>query len=457
MGIINYLGSQLIGLGNRLYGFSSSAGIQVGVDGRGFFIPVGSSNNVLTLMDYKDFDSAYFQCSTLQTVIVNKGQCKVNATWDLYKGDSKKPSTNPRANDIRAKMKKPNCLQTYAQFRMDVSIYVAIHGFCIIWFVPNGSSFGTGYQNIWALNPADLVITYKQGGKYVFQNDLKDIIESIKLNYSGGQIDVPINEIEFVKDQVATKSSNGMQPPIVPTSRMFGLKMVVSNNLASYDSRNSMVVNRGAQGFIVNQTKDSASFIPLLENEKLELQREMNAYGIMRGQSKVPMTSKDLKYVSTAMSTRELMIFEESEETMCRIVDVYGYPIDLLATSKTGNIGDHKQSVQEARKNLYQNTIIPEDLNEMPAIFAHFDLENDGLQVKTSYKHIEELSEDEQKEEELITARIDNIAKINAMPVSYEVKINIASEQFEISNEDAKKIISENDSSRENTTVQKGS
>lgn len=442
MGPIQYLGTQIAGFGNWLYGFSSNNGIQRGVTGNGFFVPVGTANSVITLQDHYDFENAFFNCSTLQAVITNKGQCKINGTWDLYKNGSEKPCTNARAMDIKAKMAKPNVLQTYAQFRMDVSIYVAVHGWCLLWWIPNGSPFGTGFQNIWALNPADLVITYKQG-KYLLQTKLEDIIESIKFNYAGGQIDVPLKEVSFVKDQVATKSSRGLMPPIVPTSRIYGLKMVVSNNMAAYDARNSLATNRGPQGILVNQSKDAASFIQFSEEDQAELNKQIQEYGILRGQTKMPMTGKDLRYIATGIPTKDLMLFEETEETMRRICDIMGYPVGLLATENGKSIGDQGGVKKQDRATLYQNTIIPEDLNEMPCIFSKFDLEKDGLEVKTDYSHIDDLKEDEIRNEQIITSRVGSIDVINKMPVDYVTKVNIAIEMFNISIEDAKKIISD--------------
>jgi len=407
-------------------------------EGVDIWYSIGSNKNIVSVYSLSDIEYVYYKCSTLQSVILNKAQCKANARWYLV-DDKGNKSNSLVANEIMAFMRKPNVLQSYSEFRAEAASYTQIYGYCIIWYVPNGSPFGIGLQNIWVLNPVDCVIKYKGTG---VENKvrLEEIIESITYYYSGMSINVPVQQVAFVKDQT-TRTSRAIQQSILPTSRIYGLELVVSNNIASYDARNSMIVNRGQQGFISNSTRDAASYIPLLPDEKELLQREWDDYGVLRGQKKVLITGKDLKWNSTVIPTRDLMLFEESEETICRIVDVYGYQIQLLAAAKKSSIGSQNETQKEARKNLYLNTIIPEDISEISMIFSGFNLEKYGLHVECDYSHIPELHGDQKVKEEVSAIRVQSIEKINAMNIRYENKINIAMLTMDITEEQAKLII----------------
>ena len=427
---IGALGSAFTGLGGALFGFGGNRYEEFAANAG--FVPIGNTNNFLELENLREIESAYYQCSTLQTVIVNKAQCSTNAVIKIVNENGKE---KPLSRDILKQMAKPNVFQTFDMFRAESKIFVQLYGWHLVWYVPNGVG---GFVNIWNLNPVNTEIRFKS--KYLFQTDIKEVIESIHYRYAGTDIEVPIDEVYVVRDMVATKSVTAIaQPPLLPTSRIIGLKMVVSNNIAAYDARNSMITTRGAQGFISPDQKDGASSFPLLANDIDDLKAQFHkGYGINRNQSKFVFSSKGIKYQPINMKTSELMLFEETEETMLRIVDVYGYRKELLAITK----GATFENQDKAWKGLYQDTIIPEDANELPALFAGWDLEKLGLHVESDYSHVAALMPDPLVEEQVNTERINNIAAINAMPVPVEQKIKIAVEVLGVSPETAQNYFS---------------
>ena len=427
---IGALGSAFTGLGGALFGFGGNRYEEFAANAG--FVPIGNTNNFLELENLREIESAYYQCSTLQTVIVNKAQCATNAVIKIVNENGKE---KPLSRDILKQMAKPNVFQTFDMFRAESKIFVQLFGWHLVWYVPNGIG---GFVNIWNLNPVNTEIRFKS--KYLFQTDIKEVIDSIYYRYAGNEVKVPIDEVYVVRDMVATKSVTAIaQPPLLPTSRIIGLKMVVSNNIAAYDARNSMITTRGAQGFISPDQKDGASSFPLLPNDIEDLKAQFHkGYGINRNQSKFVFSSKGIKYQPINMKTSELMLFEETEETMLRIVDVYGYRKELLAITK----GATFENQDKAWKGLYQDTIIPEDANELPALFAGWDLEKQGLHVESDYSHVSALMPDPLVEEQVNTERIANIKAINELPVSYEQKLKIASITLNVSIEEATNYIS---------------
>ena len=422
----------LQGLGESLFGFTNrSRGIMQ--DG-GIWYPIGNTTNILQLDNLEEIERAYFQCSTLQTVILNKAQAATNGVVKIVNDAGKE---KPAGREILARMKQPNLFQNYDQFRTESKIYVQLFGWHFVWYVRNAAG---GFVNIWNLNPVNTLVKWK-GGKYLKQTELKEVIESVQYRYCGNVIDIPLDEIYIVKDSTNTRSTDTiLAPPIFPTSRIVGLKMVVSNNIAAYDARNSMISTRGAQGFISPDQKDSASALPLLPEDQEQIKKQFQeGHGILRNQSKFVFSPKGIKFQPINMKTADLMLLEETEDTMLRIVDVYGYKKELIASMKQTTFTNQ----ETAWKALYQDTIIPEDKNELPALWAGWKLEEQGLHVESDFSAVEALVPDPKGREEVNQIQINNIAAINAMPVPYETKINIAVLTLEISEETARKLISD--------------
>lgn len=416
----------------NLFGFGRSNNLIN--DGDGYFYPVGDTSNILSLTNYSEIESAYYQCSTLQTVIVNKAQASVNGKVKIL-NDKGVEISNSFTKSVLDRMKRPNLSQTYAMFRAESKILTSLYGWHIVWYIPNMIG---GFVNIWNLNPVLLKIEWNRG-KFLKQTEISQIIKKITYNYCGIDINVPVNEVYFVKDTVNTKTDLYTdEPPFLPTSRILGMQMSISNNIAALDARNAMITTRGAQGIISNTSKDAAGYIPMLAGEKENIQKQFTeGYGINRHQKKFVIVKNEVKFIPINLPTKELMLFEEHDSTKMDIVDVYGYKMDLLATIKGTTYANQK----EAMKGLYQDTIIPEEILEMPQIFAGFKLEEKGLIATTDYSDLVALKADEVNNEQLKTSRIANINTINAMAVDYNTKLNIAVDVLEIDLTEAKQII----------------
>lgn len=399
---------------------------------------------VLNLDSPQDIERAYFNCSTLNTVIVNKAQFSVNGKVKIVDNKGKEVN-NMRTREVLAKMAKPNLIQNYAMFRAESKIYLPLYGYHLTWYVPNGIG---GFVNIWNLNPVNCKIEFTD--VYFKQTELKDIIKKITYYYRGKEVDIPVNEVVIVRDTTLTKSHEAQQnPPLLPSSRVQGMQLVVNNNINAYRSRGNLITSRGAQVIVSPNQKDSASAITLLEHEKQDLLNEWNnTYGIMDGQSNAIFSPKGVLVQKVGLSTQELMLFDETKETMNRIADALGWDKDLLNTED----GAKYENQLQAEVQVYQGTIIPEDENELPQLWSAWHLEEIGLKVVTDYNDVACLKQyarnAEKADEENNTMRLNNLARINTMPVEYDIKLNIAVGVLGITIDEAKLYITQNDTTQ---------
>ena len=94
--------------------------------------------------------------------------------------------------------------------------------------------------------------------------------------------------------------------------------------------------------------------------------------------------------------TRELMLFEEIEDDVRQIADNYDYPMYLLgfkAGSTFSNVG-------EAKKALYQDTIIPEAEGWAEAFTTYFELKNLGFKLSVFFDHLDVFQQSEKERAE---------------------------------------------------------
>lgn len=399
-----------------------------------------SNANALSLYDFQEIETAYFSCASLQAIILDKAQFANNGIASIVDINTDKPARGQFARDVLKAMEKPNVFQTYDMFRAESKVYVSLFGYHLVWYKKNVLN---SFVNIWNLNPMRVKITFK--GVYLNQSKLTDIIEKIEYYTQGTYLTVPIDEVVFVKDTNITRTEElGDKPPMLPTSRLIGMSFDIKNNIGAMQSRYSNIVSRGADGIIHNKSKDSAGYIPMLPEDKLELQ---NAYamdfGTLPGQSKVIFSKSDLGFIPMRLNTKDLMLFEETDATKLAIAHNLGWPADLIPFSSKSTF----ENQNRAEIRAYQNTIIPEDTSEIPQLWAGWKLEEQGLKVIVDYSHVECLQEQfratEKVKEENNRARILNLIAINNMRVGYETKINIAVSTLGITEVEAKQVISD--------------
>lgn len=172
--------------------------------------------------------------------------------------------------------------------------------------------------------------------------------------------------------------------------------MPINNIIGAYQSRNTLIKRRGALGIISSDTKDESGTVSLTSNEKDDLQKEFLKYGLMKDQYQVIISNAAIKWQQIGYPTRDLMLFEEIEDSTMRICDAYGYPYRLLSSEKTNSLGG--SDLKEYKKLLYQDTIIPDAEMIADDLNLLFGLNDLPERIEIDYTHIAIMQEDKQKE-----------------------------------------------------------
>jgi hypothetical protein len=201
-------------------------------------------------------------------------------------------------------------------------------------------------------------------------------------------------------------------------SRLYSLKWAVWNIHAAMEARNVMITRRGAIGILSNDSKDVVGVIPLDPTEKKEVQDQFQQYGLAVSQAQIIITNATLKWQQMTLPTKDLMLFEETEDATLAIADAFDVPPDLL-----GATGSKKtyQNVLEAKKSMYQDAIIPES-NIFAEAFTNWLLKGTSLKFAIYFDHLEIFQKSKKEEADAIRAIND------AMKVSFDSGITTKEE-----------------------------
>jgi hypothetical protein len=106
----------------------------------------------------------------------------------------------------------------------------------------------------------------------------------------------------------------------------------------------------------------------LQQGEKESIQNDFKRYGITGQDYQVVITDAQLKWQAMSYPTKDLMLFEEIEDDIDRIVDAYDWERDLLSRQKGSTFTNKK----EAKKYVYESAIIPESKSRLQKFSEQF-------------------------------------------------------------------------------------
>lgn len=337
---------------------------------------------------YSGHDSslkAYVKCPPVNAIINRKAQAYINGkTWVL--NTQGKESMTAEAKKLRALFKRPNPLQSWKQFEAQGYIYQQLFGYTIILPIkPAGFKENIDATALWNIPP--FMVDIEETNKLFYQSDTKGIIKQIVLNYKGTRTPIDVSDIYIMKDFTPSFSSL-----VLPESRICALELPINNIIGAYESRNTLINYRGALGILTNDPGTGQfGALPITEIEKESIQNDFKRYGLKQNQWQMIITSAAMKWQNMGYPTKDLMLFEEIEDDICRICDSYNYPYQLMSSAK----GTTFSNVKEAKQLLYQDAIMPEAESMYEQWNQFFNTEAYHIRLDKDFSHLPVLQEDE--------------------------------------------------------------
>jgi len=287
-------------------------------------------------------------------------------------------------------LKNPNWFQGEKEFLRQTKLFHEIFGNEVIWLLN-----GTGLNNlktkaIYTLPPNMIECDYDEESTPFFMNATRPKTGVTYKFVKGIQkTDLPLDNIIHFNDNRVNITDETIKRMLWGQSKMKGLTPAINNLRLAYETRGVILKRRGALGILSNQSADVTGHIPVGQKEKDELQKQYKNYGGLEDQDQLIISEANLKWQQMAVSPDKLGLFQECETDTYKICDGYGVPQELLASSK----GTTYENQNEARKNFYDNTIIPEANEWIGGIQKAF-YPNAEVILMMDYSHLSFYQED---------------------------------------------------------------
>lgn len=361
--------------------FALNPATYAGKNGMWFF----GANGEERFFSYSGHESAvkaYGKCPPVAAIINRKAQAYINGkTWVL--NSRGKEATSYDAGNLRKLLKRPNPLQNWKQFEAQSYVYQQMFGFTVILPIkPVGYERNIDATALWNIPP--FMLDFKETSRLFYQTDLSGIIEKITVTYKNITSPLNVKDIFILKDFVPSFTSM-----IFPESRIQALEKPINNIIGAYESRNTLINFRGAQGFL-SPDKEPMGSVALSDDEKEALQNDFRRYGLRNGQWQVIISSSVLRWQQMGYPTKDLMLMEEVEESSLAVCDGFNFPPHLL-----GLIDPTFNNQNAAEKGLYQNSIMPDAESNYEQWNEFFGLEDLNLKLDKDYSHITVLQDDQ--------------------------------------------------------------
>lgn len=367
------------------------------IEERDFIIPMGvassmawGSNELKHLKDYMEVPEV--------AAIINM-KARAFASMNLQ-AVSKSTGLPVSVNEARI-IKTPNYFQSQKEFLMQTKLFQEIFGNEILYFL---KGVGMPVSRMFTLPPINVDIDETGRNPYWLE---KEFPESVKyhIDWNGRRIELNNDEICHINNAKAKVLSDDVYWGESP---MRALQAPIANIRAAYEARNVLIENRGALGILSNNSADGmGATMPLLAEEKDELQTDYKRFGLSKEKWQIIITSLNLKWQQMSVDIDKLKLFEEVKADTEQICDAYGVPFELLANQK-GTTFENRKSAEKA---FYTGTIIPEAEEWAGALNRKFNTENKSWEVIAMFDHLDIFAENQKDRAQSIAVLINGLSK----------------------------------------------
>ena len=316
----------------------------------------------------------------LYAVIMRKANMYSNGVFKHYKTVGSKVVEVENSQILKV-LENPNPLQSRNEWLMDELIQTSIFGSSFVYGLrPFKNSLPNNFYNL----PANRMII-NPTGKIYKQSKIEDIIKNFELRSISGETDY------FETNEIIYSRVQNPENPLLGKSPLHALQMPISNIRGAYGYRNVLITERGAIGMISGGSNGLGGAVGLKREERQRIEEQLVSkdYGIQEGKSKVMIVGQDAKWQPMTYPTKDLMLFEEISNDFNAIIDAYGMKSELFSKEK----GSTYANLLEAKKSVYQDSIIPYAEDFTYKLTNYLGLDKLGEWIALDYSHVEALQQ----------------------------------------------------------------
>lgn len=344
-------------------------------DGDNDFYPIDFVNDFSGNKYLKDF----LEIPELNAILNIRARALSSAKFKIISKTTGKELNNnePLVKILRA----PNWFQGQREFIRQTSLYRDIYGNEYMYFLtPVGMP--NSYKGLFTLDPYKVWIKYNSENFYFMETSGMVMYQ---YKESGKTINIPAENIIHLNDNRVV-STNFMGADqfvrsdsfLKGTSKLKALQPALNNIRDAYKKR-GISLNMPI-GIMSNAQSDAiGQAVPMNPTEKKKTQRQIEKHGAFP-----ILTNLAVKYDSMNITAKSMGLFEETRESTGRICDSFGVPYELLASQK----GVTFSNLAEAKKQFYNDTVIPDMDERMNAINSRFATKSWEIKADFSENHV---------------------------------------------------------------------
>jgi len=317
--------------------------------------------------------------------------------------------TEVKNSKLVAVLNNPNWFQSGEEFRRQSRLFRLIFGNEYIYeMVP----FGIDLENanaraLYTLPPNWMEIKYTETQPFFMFTETPEGLK-YTIQYRGKEYPIPsANLIHLNDDRVRMTSKYGENGGNIfkGESKLKALTPATNNLKMAYETRGTLLKNRGALGMLSGGAVDKLGAVPLQPDEQERIQNEYAAkYGGLHGQSQLLITNATLTWQQMSVNPDKMGLYTETAEDFNKIIDAYGSRRELYA----GKDATY-ENAKAAEKGVYMDTIIPAGAEWVAGINKKYRA---GAKTKLiiDYTHLPIFQEDLGKRGESLKSNIDALS-----------------------------------------------
>lgn len=324
---------------------------------------------------------AYNQCPQLQAIISKLSDAITKANIIAVDKELKPIKSKAFDNAIKV-IENPNIYQTKNQFLRTIETFIKIYGSCFVYKI-----IPVGFFDISSLIVIPnncLQIEYKSITNPLANNT--KIINRITINIYGSVTILEGENLKLIYEIQDTPVNLTYGKEFQGKSRIDALKNNIENLVGSIESRNHLIVNRGADVVFSPETaKDGVGNSVLTPLDIKNIQENEKKYGLLGNQYSNKFLQFPMKVTKVGMNVRDLGLFDGENADVRAIAQGFGVPTPIIGLPDEAKYNTYK----EAKLEFYESTIIPDSQVISQAFDYIFDSEKYGYKFYFDYSHLE--------------------------------------------------------------------
>ena len=373
----------------------------------------------LSIVDRQELARTFNTVSEVYSPIVYSGAAFSNMKMKLFSTDKDGQEIKQiHSHDILTRLAAPNPLNNWKDFLLNYYVNKKVFGNGYIFkYTPTGFNRALTDSVLWVL-PSQYVypVPVSRTINNYYREDMR---KKFVAGYNFFTREAINNATTWGADEILHQKepnlilndtfTDVLVQLLEGRSPLSTLVEPISNIKKAYEAQNVILSKRGALGVLSpKNAKDAIGPVTLTDTQKEILQKQFAQYGLSREDWQYIITNVEMTWTPMSLPIAELQLFEGIENSMIAICNTLNFPIVLLNYLK----GSTFNNVNELKKSLYQDNIIPEANSFASELSTFLKLPEQNLVLKADFSHIPILQEDALAEAEKDQVIVETVLKL---------------------------------------------